>query len=218
MSLGNKEVLANNLKHYMDKYNVSRNDLVDDLNIAYMTVSDWVNAKTYPRIDKIEVLAHYFHIEKSDLIEYRERENSIDKDGAPKNIDTVDSLVKIPVLGKIACGDPITADENVEEYRDRPVNNLPQGEIFYLQADGDSMEPVIPNGSYILVRQQEEVENGEIAAVLVNDDEEVTLKKYRKLNDVILLEALNDEYDPYIVNEENPARILGKAIEVSFEL
>lgn len=133
------------------------------------------------------------------------------------DINTVKSI-SIPVLGKIACGDPITAEENVQEYRERPVNNLPQGEIFYLQADGDSMEPVIPNGSYILVRQQEEVENGEIAAVLVNDDEEVTLKKYRKLNDVILLEALNDEYDPYIVNEDNPARILGKAIEVSFEL
>ena len=56
MSIGNKEVLANNLKHCMDKDNVSRNNLVDDLNIAYMTIYDWVNAKTYPRIDKIEML------------------------------------------------------------------------------------------------------------------------------------------------------------------
>lgn len=218
MSLGNKEVLANNLKYYMDKYNVSRNDLVDDLDIAYMTVSDWVNAKTYPRIDKIEMLARYFQIEKSDLIEYHEKGDSSNKDTTPKNIDIVDSLIKIPVLGKIACGDPITADENVEEYRERPANDLPQGEVFYLQASGDSMEPSIPNGSYVLVRQQEEVENGEIAAVLVNDDSEATLKKYRKVNGVVLLEALNDSYDPYIVNENNSARILGKAIEVSYEL
>lgn len=79
MSMGNKEVLANNLKYYMDKHNVTRNDLVDDLNIAYMTISDWINAKTYPRIDKIELLAHYFQIEKSDLIEYHGNKSIIDE-------------------------------------------------------------------------------------------------------------------------------------------
>lgn len=69
MSLGNKEVMSNNLKYYMDKKRVDRSQLCSDLDLKYMTVSDWINAKTYPRIDKIELLANYFGINKSDLIE-----------------------------------------------------------------------------------------------------------------------------------------------------
>lgn len=80
------------------------------------------------------------------------------------------------------------------------------------------MDPTIPDGSYVLVREQEDVENGEIAAVLVNGDEEATLKKVRKLGDSILLEAINDEYEPYLVNEEKPARIISKAIKVEVDL
>lgn len=69
MSLGNKEVMSNNLKYYMNRKGVDRNQLCSDLDLKYMTVSDWINAKTYPRIDKIESLANYFGINKSDLIE-----------------------------------------------------------------------------------------------------------------------------------------------------
>ena len=69
MSLGNKEIMSKNLKYYMDKKGVDRNQLCADLDLKYMTVSDWINAKTYPRIDKIESLANYFGINKSDLIE-----------------------------------------------------------------------------------------------------------------------------------------------------
>ncbi len=80
-------------------------------------------------------------------------------------------------MGKIACGDPITADENLTGYRYESPDNLPSGNLFYLQAKGDSMEPTIPNGSYVLIREQPEVENGEIAAVLVNGDTEALLKE-----------------------------------------
>lgn len=69
MSLENKEIFAKNLKYYMDLNNISRNDLVEKLDLKYMTISDWINANSYPRIDKIELLANFFGIEKSDLIE-----------------------------------------------------------------------------------------------------------------------------------------------------
>ena len=68
-SLENKEVFSSNLKFYMNKFGINRNKLCDDLGFKYMTVSDWINAKTYPRIDKIEMLANYFNVNKSDLIE-----------------------------------------------------------------------------------------------------------------------------------------------------
>ena len=71
MSLGNKQIMAENVKYYMNKKGIDRNMLCSDLGLKYMTVSDWINAKTYPRIDKIEMLANYFRINKSNLIEAR---------------------------------------------------------------------------------------------------------------------------------------------------
>lgn len=68
-NLGNKEIFASNLKHYMQVYEKDRNDICKILDIPYTTLSDWLNAKKYPRIDKIELLANYFNIQKSDLIE-----------------------------------------------------------------------------------------------------------------------------------------------------
>lgn len=135
------------------------------------------------------------------------------------NVSPVTELVRIPILGKIACGDPITAIENVIDYRTVPKDNLPAGgDLFFLEAYGDSMEPKIPDGSFVLCRRQEDVESGEIAAVLLNDDEDTTLKRVIKQGETILLQALNDKYAPYIVTEDNPARIVGKAIKVEVEL
>lgn len=67
--LGNKEIFAKNLKYYMEYYSKDRNTICEALNIPYTTFTDWYNAVTYPRIDKIELLANYFSIQKSDLIE-----------------------------------------------------------------------------------------------------------------------------------------------------
>jgi len=128
------------------------------------------------------------------------------------------NTVKIPILGEIACGDPIIAEDNIIDYQTRIADDLPKGELFYLKAKGDSMSPDIKSGALVLCRQQPEVENGEIAAVLVNGNTEATLKKVRKIKDSILLEPINDDYEPYIVNENNPATIVGKAVEVTNQL
>ncbi|MEQ6855366.1 LexA family transcriptional regulator [Lysinibacillus capsici] len=130
-----------------------------------------------------------------------------------KNISTVsEEKIAIPVLGKIACGEPILAKENIESYIYKPVDSLPSGEIFALQAKGDSMEPTIPDGAIVLLRRQPEVENGEIAAVLVNGDEEATLKRIRKENGFIWLVPDNPKHELKQITEDYPARIIGKAI------
>lgn len=67
--LGNKKIFAENLQHYMDMHGVDRNKLCADLDFKYTTVCGWLSAEKYPRIDKIEILAHYFGIRKSDLVE-----------------------------------------------------------------------------------------------------------------------------------------------------
>lgn len=71
--LGNKEVFAKNLKYYMELNHVSRMDICNNLNVAYSTLADWLHAKTYPRIDKIERLALCFGISKADLVEKNQK-------------------------------------------------------------------------------------------------------------------------------------------------
>lgn len=126
--------------------------------------------------------------------------------------------IPIPILGTIACGNPIYAKENFSGYRYESPDNLPSGSLYYLEAKGDSMEPTIPNGSYVLIREQPEVEYGEIAAVLVNGDTEATLKRIKKQGEFTMLVPDNRSYNPIIVDEKNPVRIIGKAIRYTRDL
>lgn len=68
-NLGNKEIMARNIQRLMDLYDKDRTEVCKDLGISYTTFTDWVKGKTYPRIDKIELLANYFHVSKADLVE-----------------------------------------------------------------------------------------------------------------------------------------------------
>lgn len=67
--LGNKEIMAKNIQYYLDLNGKTRNEICKDLGIKYSTFTDWFNGNTYPRIDKIEMMANYFGIQKSDLVE-----------------------------------------------------------------------------------------------------------------------------------------------------
>lgn len=207
MSKDIKEIFSNNLRRLIEQKGVTVADVARETQIAYQTVSDWRNGNAMARGGGLQKLSDYFGVNISDLTSDQ-----------PVNTIMITDFVKIPIIGKIACGDPIDAIENISEYRSVPKDYLPRGDLFYLEASGDSMEPKIPNGSYVLCRKQSDVENGEIAAVLVNGDEETTLKKIIKQGNSILLQPLNEKYAPYIVNSENPARIVGKAIEVTSKI
>ena len=138
----------------------------------------------------------------------------------PTNLIKVDraSVVRVPVLGTIKCGQPILAEENITGYREELSDRLPSGNLFYLKSQGDSMLPTIPEGSLVLIREQPTVEYGEVAAVLVNGDTEATLKRVKKQGDIVMLIADNPDYPPYVITKDNPARIIGKAVLVSTEL
>ena len=69
MALGNKEIMAKNIKKYMAIKGVNQTEMCNALGFKFMTLSDWLHAKTYPRIDKIEMMANYFGVSKSDLVE-----------------------------------------------------------------------------------------------------------------------------------------------------
>lgn len=76
--LGNKEIMAANLQYYMEKNNLSRQDLCQAIGVKYTTLTDWLKANTYPRIDKIELMANYFGITKADLVEERKEASADD--------------------------------------------------------------------------------------------------------------------------------------------
>lgn len=203
-----RSILANNIRIHLARKGKSQTDMSRELNIAETTVSSWMNCERYPRLDKIQLMADYFNVRRSDLT-----------DGSPSNISHVTPFtVRIPIIGAIACGDPIIAEENIMGYKYESPDNLPKGNLFYLKVAGDSMEPTIPNNSHVLIREQVEVENGQIAAVLVNGDSEATLKRLKRQGDIVLLMPDNPAHEPIIITGDNPVRIIGRAIRFTQDL
>lgn len=206
--LGNKEVFSKNLKYYMEKYNKTRNDIAQITNVPYSTVSSWCNALYYPRIDKIEMLANYFNILKSDLVEDKISDN-----------EQTNKFYMVPVYGQISAGQPNWAEECLEGYL--PIDPNLMGiinpeECFFLKVNGESMNKVVRNGAYALIRKQDSVEDGEIAVVLVNGYT-ATLKHFTQKGDIVVLEpdsTVTDDPDIkiQIYDKSTPIKILGKYI------
>ena len=203
-ALGNKEIMAKNIRKYMEKFRLDRNKICSDLGIKYTTFTDWINANTYPRIDKIEMLANYFHISKADLVE-------------DDSLQTSDGVL-IPVYGRVAAGEPIDASQdNIVGYEKIDKDMARRGDFYALQIKGDSMTPMICDGDTIIVREQPDAENGEIVVATINGDD-ATCKRLRKYKGGIELISINPSYEPYTFDkkdiEEVPVRILGKVVEM----
>ena len=209
--LGNKAIMAENIKYYMEKKNKTRNEICDDLGIKYTTFSDWVNGKKYPRIDKIEMLANYFGIEKSDLVEKR---NTIPTDAIP--YEPVPTVL-IPLVGAVNCGSPIFAEDNIEDHIPTPAADVLTGETyFWLKAKGDSMINVgIHDGDFLFIRQQSDVDSGDIAVVSINGDD-ATLKRVIKKENAVILQPENPSYETkiFVGEEVNAVHIRGRLMKL----
>lgn len=199
--LGNKEIFAKNLNYYLTINKKTRAEACKDLEIPYSTFTDWCNANIYPRIDKIELLANYFDIKKSDLVENKAK---TDKLGNP--------VVEIPILGTVKAGYDYLAQENWIGTIDIDKKLADSGEFFALKVKGDSMAPVLIEDDIVIIKKQDDFENGDIVVAIVNGDE-ATIKKGKKSESKILLQPFNTNYDPLIFTEEEmdtiPVRIVG---------
>ena len=206
-----KSVLAENIRHYMELNNKTRNEMCEALGVKYTTFADWVNAKTYPRIDRIEQLAAFFGIEKSALLEDR----SLLPAGAipyqPKPTQP------IPIVGTVSCGVPLFAEDNIEGYQETALQDITTGETyFWLRASGDSMVNVgIHEGDLLLIRQQNDVDRGEIAVVAINGDD-ATLKRIIKKENAIILQPENPAYETkiFIGEEMTAVHIRGRLMKL----
>lgn len=199
-----RKVLAENLHKLLDSKGIDQRALAEHIGVSDSAVSQWLSGDKYPRIDKIQKIADFFNVPKSMITEEQ-----------PSNLAPVGPrTVPIPILGSISCGEPILAAENISEYVYESPERLPAGNLFYLHAKGNSMAPTIQDGSLVLIREQPEVESGAIAAVLVNDDEEATLKRVKRQGNMLILLPDNPGYEPIIVTPDKPVRIIGRAVQV----
>ena len=151
-----KRIFSKNLRKYMSLNNKTQVDLINDLGFNKSAVSTWCNGTRLPRMDKVDALAKYLGIRRSDLIE-----------------DKSESKIKpttIPVLGSVPAGIPIEAIQDIIDYEEIDAATAAKGEYFALQVKGSSMEPRICEGDIVIVRKQDDVESGEIAIVMVNGE------------------------------------------------
>ena len=198
-NLGNKKTMANNINYYMKKRGVSRTQLSNTLNVAYTTLTDWLNAKTYPRIDKIELLANYFEIEKSDLVE--ERNTTSNSYQNISNLERV-SFMSIPLYDSISCGTGSFVDDDIIERVNIPSDSLSgdSSDYFAQRAKGDSMiDAGIHDGDLLVFQKTSFIEDNQIGSFCI-DDGIATCKKFKSGKSFIQLIPMNRNYDPIVID------------------
>ncbi len=114
----------------------------------------------------------------------------------------------VPLVGRVTAGQPILAEQNIEDYLVMPQDLVGRDDVFALRIEGDSMIGAgILNGDYVVVRQQDEAQNGEIVVAMIDD--EATVKRYYKEHHHFRLQPENPNMDPIIVDE---CEVLGKVV------
>lgn len=118
--------------------------------------------------------------------------------------------VRIPVLGDVAAGVPILAQQDIIGYEDIPADMAKTGEYFGLKIKGDSMEPKIHDNDIVIVKSMSDAENNDIVIAMIND--EATCKRLHKYSNSIVLTAINSDYKPIEVTPDENIQILGKVV------
>lgn len=189
---------------------LSQMELAKSIGISKSSINMYERGEREPGLETLEHFADFFNVDMDYLLGKSNVVNKAYTEFSISNIIPMPEMKKIPLIGSIACGAPILAEEHIEEYIDIPCHIHAE---FALTCKGDSMiNARIFDGDVVYIRQQDTVENGEIAAVLI--DGEATLKRVRLFDDHISLEPENPQYRPLVYwgEEMNTVRILGKAI------
>ena len=204
-------MLAERIKKTRDEKGFSRKDVAEYLGVALRTYASYENGEREPNSEILSSLSKLFKVTVDYLLGLSDSPNATNALPEYDNIFKIEKH-KIPLLGEIACGQPIFASEDRESYVEVGTDIHAD---FCLKAKGDSMiNARILDGDIVFIRQQPMVENGEIAAVIIND--EATLKRvyYNQGEGKLVLQSENPSYEPFVyVGEElNDISILGKAV------
>lgn len=204
---------AKRLAQALELRGITQTELSKRTNINKSSISTYLKGEYKAKQDKVDLLANALNVSPVWLMGYdipMQRDLSFD-------LSTLTNYVpiarkKIPLLGEIAAGQPIYADEHIEEFL--PVDDKLHAD-FALKIKGDSMiNAQINDGDIVFIRQQSDVDDGQIAAVLINDS--ATLKRIYHMNGFLQLNAENPAYKPIICSPEtcDTCRILGLAVAV----
>lgn len=194
----------NNIKKYRIKKGMKQIELCKILGITQGALSGWENGKYEPDIKSLNKLAEIFETSIDDIMGYARKQTPTRR------------IVRIPVLGDVAAGIPIEAITDIDDYEEIDLSEYEPGEYVSLRIKGNSMEPTMPEGTTVIVRIQNTIENGETAIVTIGNEEAIC-KKIKKTPKGVTLISTNPIYDPmFFTNkeiEELPVCIWGRVIE-----
>lgn len=191
------------MKELRNTHEVTGEELGKAISVSRNAISNWENNRRTPDNNTIKDIARYFNVATDYLLGY---------EGVEKR-----KGVRIPILGKVVAGIPIEAVEEILDYEEITPELANTGTFFALKIQGESMEPKLSDGDIVIIKQQNNVENGEIAVVLVNG-QDATVKQIIKHDNGIFLHGFNPSVytDVFYTNQqigELPVIILGKVIE-----
>lgn len=199
----------NRIKKLREELHMTQQELADKLNGAKSTIAMYENETRKPSMEVLIKLSEIFNCS----IDYLLGKSNI------KNSDLKDKLFLIPIVGKVAAGKPLLADENIEGYLpiDPLMYNLTSlNGFFFLQIQGESMNKLIKNGSYALIKKQDYAEDGDVIVAIVNGDNEATVKRYKQLNEqFVMLEPVSEDssFQPITIDlKSTKFSIIGKVI------
>lgn len=198
------------IKQLREELGKSKAQVARELQIPYTTFVNYENEAREPNSEVLIMIANYFHVSVDYLI--GRTENRHGNSLPVSNLVPLKHIIKVPIIGRIACGSPIFAEQNYEGQTFCPdeVNA-----DFALRCQGDSMiDANIQDGDIVFIKEAPIVENGEIAAVVIG--EEATLKKVYVQGCTVTLLPANSSYEPMVFKKDeiNDIRICGKAVAV----
>lgn len=203
-----KAIFSENLNSYIAKSEKTQLEIAKSIGVSPQTFNTWCKGVAIPRMGKVQALADYFNINKSDLIEDKKL-----------NIDTVpiESGYTIPVLGRVAAGYGKEAVEEVIGQIEISPTLAAKGDYFGLLIKGDSMIPTLYDSDTVIVQRVDDAESGDLVIALVNGHD-ATCKRLQKYAEGIALIPQNPVYEPMRFTESEidttPVKILGKVIEM----
>lgn len=191
---------------------ITQEQLAAMLKVSRSTIGMYESGRREPDFETSEAIADIFNVDMDYLTgrsDIQRRHPVTPSTFIPTGFSPLPDMDTLPRVGRIACGEPILAEQNIEDYDSVPSS---WRATFTLICVGDSMAPRIQDGDLVAIRQQEEVENGEIAAVRIGD--EATLKRVYFHDDYIELRPENPAYSSIIRRREemDDVSIEGRAV------
>lgn len=202
--MNDSKTIINMIKDRRVELNMSQRELAKLTNLNNSTLSRYENFEREFPINDLPKFAKALKLDVNYLLGVEDENKDPILENIPGIITPI-KMKKIPILGVIACGDPIFAQENYDGYF-MIDKNLPEAD-FILKAKGDSMiEAHIFDGDLVFLKKTNDVDNGRIAAVLIDD--EATLKRVNKDGNTVVLQPCNKNYKPIIIHDSDDKQVL----------